>query len=50
MKWWKNDEPKPLNILARRGSMVGWGKFPHGQKKELSNVFKQFPTSRRTFR
>jgi hypothetical protein len=31
---------KPLNILARKDSMVGWGKIPHGQKKELSNALK----------
>jgi hypothetical protein len=37
---------KPLNILGRKDSMAGWGKIPHGQKKELSNALKKFPTSR----
>jgi len=32
----KNDEPLLLNILGMKNLMVGWGRIPHKQKKELS--------------
>jgi len=34
MIWWKNEEPLPLNNLAMKDSMVGWGRNPHEQKKD----------------
>jgi hypothetical protein len=31
--WWKNEKPLPLNNLATKDLMVGWGRNPHEQKK-----------------
>jgi hypothetical protein len=36
MKWWKNEKPLPLNILATKDLVVGWGRIFHDKKKELS--------------
>jgi hypothetical protein len=38
MEWWKNDDPLPLNVLAVKVSMAGWGRISHEQKKELSSA------------
>jgi len=34
-KWWKNEEPLPLDILATKNLMVGWGRIFHMQKKKV---------------